>query len=130
MIAGLIIGNGDLPIVVVRAIGPTLAASGIANPLLDPTIQVFNGNGATLGSNDNWKNGQTQSLFATQLNRSDDRGTALSAFSIPEITPRWSGAKTTQQVSPWSEPSGFPKSHSCPEDFPNLPSRYFPLRSL
>ena len=63
MIAGIIIGSGDLPIVVVRAIGPTLAASGIGNPLLDPTIQLYDGNGASLGSNDDWRNGQTQSLL-------------------------------------------------------------------
>ena len=41
MIGGLIIGSGDLPIVVLRAIGPTLTSSGIANPLLDPTIELL-----------------------------------------------------------------------------------------
>jgi hypothetical protein len=37
-----------------RGIGPSLKP-GIANALDDPTIQVVNGNGATLASNDNWK---------------------------------------------------------------------------
>ncbi len=83
MIAGLIIGNGDLPIVVVRAIGPTLASSGIGNPLLDPTLELHDGNGATVGSNDDWKNGQTQSLFATQLNPTNDRESAIVAFLEP-----------------------------------------------
>lgn len=83
MIGGLIIGDGDLPIVVLRAIGPTLANSGIANPLLDPTLDLYDGNGALLGSSDNWKDGQTQSLFATQLNPTDDREAAIVAFLAP-----------------------------------------------
>ena len=45
LIGGVIIGDGDSPIVVVRAIGPSLASSGIANPLLDPTLEIYDGNG-------------------------------------------------------------------------------------
>ena len=83
MIAGLIIGSGDLPIVVVRALGPTLAGSGIVNPLLDPTVALHDGNGAIIGLNDDWKDGQTQSLFATQLNPTNDRESAIVAFLAP-----------------------------------------------
>jgi phospholipase/lecithinase/hemolysin len=83
MIAGLIIGSGDLPIVVLRAIGPSLASAGIGNPLLDPSIELHDGNGAIIGSNDDWKDGQTQSLFATQLNPSNDRESAIVAFLDP-----------------------------------------------
>ena len=83
MIGGLIIGSGDLPIVVVRAIGPTLANIGVVNPLLDPTIEVHDRNGAVIGFNDDWKDGQTQSLFATQLNPTNDRESALVGFLAP-----------------------------------------------
>ena len=83
MIGGLIIGNGDNPIVVLRAIGPTLASSGIANPLLDPTIELHDGNGAVIGSNDNWKDGQLQAVMATQLAPTDDRESAIVAFLAP-----------------------------------------------
>jgi hypothetical protein len=83
MIAGVIIGDGDLPIVVVRAIGPTLASSGITNPLLDPTIELHDNNGAVIGSNDDWKDGQIQPLFATQLNPNNDRESAVVAFLAP-----------------------------------------------
>ena len=55
MIGSLIIGSGDSAIVVFRAIGPSLASSGIANPLLDPTIELHDGNGAVLGFNDDWR---------------------------------------------------------------------------
>ena len=83
MIGGLIIGNGDNPIVVLRAIGPTLSSSGIVNPLLDPTIELHDGNGAVIGFNDDWKDGQIQAVFATQLNPTDDRESAIVAFLAP-----------------------------------------------
>jgi phospholipase/lecithinase/hemolysin len=83
MIAGVIIGNGDSPIVVLRAIGPTLASSGIANPLLDPTVEFHNGNGAMIALNDNWKEGQLQALNATRLAPTDDREAAVVAFLAP-----------------------------------------------
>ena len=73
MIGSLIIGSGDSPIVVLRAIGPTLASSGIANPLLDPTIELHDGNGAVIGFNDNWNDFQVQAVNATQLAPTDDR---------------------------------------------------------
>ena len=83
MIGGLIIGSGDLPIVVLRAIGPTLASSGIANPLLDPTIELHDGNGAVIGFNDNWQDSQLQAVRATQLAPTDDRESAIVAFLDP-----------------------------------------------
>ncbi|HEV2841262.1 MAG TPA: SGNH/GDSL hydrolase family protein [Chthoniobacterales bacterium] len=83
MIGGLIIGSGDLPIVVLRAIGPTLAESGIANPLLDPTIELHDGNGAVIAFNDNWQDSQLQAVRATQLAPTDDRESAIVAFLDP-----------------------------------------------
>jgi phospholipase/lecithinase/hemolysin len=84
MIGGLIIGSGDSPIVVLRAIGPTLTGSGIVNPLLDPTIELHDGNGAVIGFNDNWKDSQLQAVNATQLAPTDDREAAIVA---PFLTP-------------------------------------------
>jgi hypothetical protein len=84
LIAGVIIGNGDSPIVVLRAIGPTLASSGIANPLLDPTIDLHDGQGAIIGFNDNWKDFQAQAVSATLLAPNDDREAAIVA---PFLTP-------------------------------------------
>jgi hypothetical protein len=46
--------------VVVRALGPSLSP-GIQDPLLDPTLELRDANGALTASNDNWKiNDQTQ----------------------------------------------------------------------
>ena len=79
MIGGLIVGSGDSAIVVFRAIGPSLASSGIANPLLDPTIELHDGNGTVLGFNDDWRDPQLQAVYATLLAPSDDRESAIVA---------------------------------------------------
>ncbi|MEY2562741.1 MAG: outer rane lipase/esterase [Verrucomicrobiota bacterium] len=83
MIGGLIIGDGELPIVVLRAIGPTLMSSGIGAPLFDPTIELHDGNGTIIAFNDNWKEGQPQAVVATQFAPSDDRESVIVAFLAP-----------------------------------------------
>lgn len=39
----------------VRGIGPSLSASGIANPLGDPVIELHDSTGAVVATNDNWQ---------------------------------------------------------------------------
>ena len=53
MIGGVIIGpaGGADASVVVRAIGPSLP---VPNPLLDPVLELFNGDGDLIKTNDNW----------------------------------------------------------------------------
>src|SRR4051794_13094540 len=41
-------------VVLVRAIGPSLAASGVSGALADPTLAVYDGTGTLVASNDNW----------------------------------------------------------------------------
>ena len=60
MIGGFILGGPGFRRLIVRAIGPSLAP-GIANALADPTLELRDGQGTLIGSNDNWKtNDQTQ----------------------------------------------------------------------
>ncbi len=55
LIGGLMLnGTGGTASVVVRGIGPSLAAAGVKNPLADPTLKVHDGNGALIFANDNW----------------------------------------------------------------------------
>jgi phospholipase/lecithinase/hemolysin len=77
MIAGLIMGSGDSPLLVLRAIGPTLASAGIVNPLLNPTLELFDGNGVSIGFNDDWKIPQLQAVRGTKLDPTDDRESAI-----------------------------------------------------
>ncbi len=83
LIGGLIIGEGDNPIVVLRAIGPDLANRGVANPLQDPILELYDGNGTQIGQNDNWKDGQATAVKAAVLPPNDDRESALVVSLVP-----------------------------------------------
>jgi cyclophilin family peptidyl-prolyl cis-trans isomerase len=54
LIGGFILGGTESKRVLVRAIGPSLAASNVPDPLADPILELRDGNGALLGSNDDW----------------------------------------------------------------------------
>src|SRR5205085_4491804 len=83
MIGGFAIGgglgsNGDgSSEVLVRGIGPELTGFGIADALQDPQIDLFDGNGKLLTSNDNWKDSQQAAIQATGLAPGDDRESAI-----------------------------------------------------
>jgi plastocyanin/uncharacterized Zn-binding protein involved in type VI secretion len=77
MIGGLIITGSGQKTVVVRAIGPSLTQSGITNPLLDPTLELHNGNGAVIAFDDNWRDSQEAEIQGTGLAPTDDRESAI-----------------------------------------------------
>jgi hypothetical protein len=77
MIGGLIITGVGQKRVIVRAIGPSLAQHGITNPLLDPTLELHNGNGAVIAFNDNWRDTQEAEIQATGLAPTDNRESAI-----------------------------------------------------
>ena len=61
LIGGFILGsNSGAAKVIVRAIGPSLAQSGIANPLADPTLELRDSNGALLQANNDWQDNPSQ----------------------------------------------------------------------
>jgi uncharacterized protein GlcG (DUF336 family) len=55
MIGGFIVQGTGPKTVIVRAIGPELTPFGIPNALADPTLELRNGAGALIASNDNWQ---------------------------------------------------------------------------
>ena len=57
LIGGFIIGGAEAKPVVVRAIGPSLADQNVANALTDPSLDLRDGNGNLLQTNDNWGDG-------------------------------------------------------------------------
>lgn len=84
MICGVIIGSGDNPIMVFRAMGPSLASSGIANPLLDPTLELRDNSGTLIAFDDDWQIPQIQAVRAVNLAPPDNRESAIvSAFLSP-----------------------------------------------
>jgi hypothetical protein len=56
MIGGFIIMGSGQKTLMVRAIGPSLAQSGITNPLQNPTLELHDQMGAMIAFNDNWIN--------------------------------------------------------------------------
>lgn len=90
LIGGLILGGetGSAR-VLIRAIGPSLRKSGVSNALPDTTLELHNGQGATIATNDNWKvNGQTghsqeAAIRATTIPPSSDLESAVLATLAP-----------------------------------------------
>jgi hypothetical protein len=83
LIAGFIIQGPAQKKVIVRAIGPSLAAAGVANPLTDPTLALFDANGTPLLSNDNWRDSQAPGIEATGIAPAD----LLESAIIASLTP-------------------------------------------
>lgn len=81
IIGGFILGepNQGGRRVVLRALGPSLAAFGITNALQDPFLELKNENGATLVSNDDWQQSQQGEITATGLAPTDIRESAIVA---------------------------------------------------
>src|SRR6266446_1981540 len=65
LIGGFIITGSSNKQVLLRALGPTLSQFGVTGVLADPTLELHNGAGALLTSNDNWKDTQQSAITAT-----------------------------------------------------------------
>ena len=55
MIGGFIVQGSGPKRVIIRAIGPELTQFGIPDALANPTLELHNGSGALIGSNDDWQ---------------------------------------------------------------------------
>jgi hypothetical protein len=80
LIGGFVVGNG-LVEVVVRALGPSLAQFGVADPIADPTLELHDGNGSVT-SNDDWQTGADLDSIPTSLHPLDSRESVLH-LSLP-----------------------------------------------
>ncbi len=81
LIAGFIVGGNTLfnNVVLVRAIGPSLASSGVTNPLQDPTLELHDASGTTIASNNNWQDTQSAQIATTGLAPTDPGESAILA---------------------------------------------------
>lgn len=55
LIGGFIIVGPQPKTLILRAIGPSLAASGVANALVDPVLELHDGTGGVVAFNDDWR---------------------------------------------------------------------------
>ena len=83
MIGGFIINGSTTKKVVIRAIGPSLGASGVAGALSNPTLELHDSTGASLQSNDDWRTNQEQEILASHLAPANDLESAIVADLAP-----------------------------------------------
>ena len=72
----IILGTGTTD-VLFRAIGPSLIPLGVNNALQDTTLELFNGQGVQVATNDNWQDSQKSEIEATTIAPSDPREAAI-----------------------------------------------------
>jgi arylsulfate sulfotransferase len=78
LISGFIIGDVNSATVILRAIGPSLTAFGVSDPLADPMITVYDSNGTSIASNNDWQDAVYASdLTSNQLAPSDPLEAAI-----------------------------------------------------
>jgi len=85
MIGGFIL-RGDLnKRTILRVRGPSLSLNGVplAGRMMDPTIELHDGNGALMAQNDNWRSSQEQEIEASALAPTDDHEPAIVATLTP-----------------------------------------------
>src|SRR5206468_3027955 len=92
VIGGFIVQGTESKRVIIRAIGPELSQYGIPNPLYNPTLELHDGTGALIASNDNWTHtiiggiitsNQVQEIIDSGYAPSDGRESAIIADLAP-----------------------------------------------
>lgn len=81
LIGGTIVFGSGTTTVLFRAIGPSLG--GVSNALQDPTLELHDGQGAVIATNDNWQDSQAAEIQATTIPPSDAREAAI----VRELSP-------------------------------------------
>lgn len=70
----IVLGNGSTN-VLFRALGPSLP--GVANALQNPTLELYNGQGNVVATNDNWQDSQAAEIEGTTIPPNDPREAAI-----------------------------------------------------
>ena len=85
MIGGFIVGGegASSTTIVLRAIGPSLGALGVADPLQDPTLELHDSDGMQIAFDDDWKDSQQAEIEDAGLAPTDDREAAIEANLSP-----------------------------------------------
>jgi hypothetical protein len=102
VIAGFILGgNSGGDRIVLRGIGPSLGAAGVANALADPTLELRDGNGVLLMANNNWQDEPSQAaeLIAAGLTPTSPLESGIAATLPPGLyTALLAGVNNTSGV--------------------------------
>ena len=109
MIGGFIVRGGGLKRVIIRAIGPELSQYGIPDPLQNPTLELHDGTGALIASNNDWQHtiiggiitsDQVQQILNTGHAPGDPNESAIVANLLPgNYTATVRGVNSTMGVA-------------------------------
>jgi uncharacterized protein (DUF1800 family) len=85
MIGGFIVRGDISKRMIIRVIGPTLTLNGVplAGRLMDPTLELHDGNGAFIAQNNDWRSTQETEIEASTLAPTDDREPAIISILVP-----------------------------------------------
>ena len=100
LIGGFIVSGSQPKTIILRATGPSLGGL-IAGALADPTLELFNGTGQLMATNDNWQSGgQSAEIAITGLAPSHPLEPALIVTLQPgSYTAIVRGANSTQGIA-------------------------------
>jgi plastocyanin len=84
LIGGFIVTGNAPKKIILRAIGPSLAAFGISNPLADPVLELHGADGSLITSNDNWKDTQQPEIEASGIPPQNDLESAIVTTLAPD----------------------------------------------
>lgn len=76
-------GPGGSAKVIIRALGPSLGNGGVAGALQDPSLELVDGNGTTVRTNNGWQESQAGEIQQTGIPPSDAREPAILATLPP-----------------------------------------------
>ncbi len=83
-IGGFILSGNSPRRLIIRGSGPSLAASRVPNPLLDPTLSLYNGTtNAVIAVNDDWQNTANADQIPAGFQPSDPRESVIIATLQP-----------------------------------------------
>lgn len=80
MIGGFIVLGADNQSIIIRALGPSLPVTGRMD---DPTLELYNQDGASIAVNDDWRSGQENEIVATGLPPPNELEAAINAVLRP-----------------------------------------------
>ena len=97
MIAGVILVGPSDATVLVRGIGPSLAKEGVSSPLANPVLDLYDGNGQIIQSNNDWQDTQETLIESSGLAPTNSLESAIDVTLAPgAYTAILSGAKTSR----------------------------------
>jgi hypothetical protein len=96
LIMGFVIGAGSPPSLLVRGIGPTLSAFGVAGAFADPVLSVLTQSGVVVATNDDWSTAGNATQISAAAAQSGAFALAADSRDAAVLTAPGNGGFTAQ----------------------------------